>query len=85
LGGDIEVETPYGYIDLLTEDRLIEVKVFNNWKHALGQVLSYGKFYPERQKTIYLFDYVPEEDYKLLKDIKEFCGTMDVDVMIKEN
>lgn len=56
MGGEIEVETPFGYIDLLTDTKLIEIKNALHWKHALGQILSYSNFFPSHEKWIYLFD-----------------------------
>ncbi|ANB50970.1 putative KilA-N domain-containing protein [Powai lake megavirus] len=56
LGGDIEVPTKYGYIDLVTNDKIIEIKTYDNWKYALGQILSYGDLYEDKKKYIYLFD-----------------------------
>ena len=49
-----EVETPAGFIDLETEDKIIEIKEIRNWKHAIGQILSYG-IYINKEKWIYLF------------------------------
>jgi hypothetical protein len=54
--GSIEVETPAGFIDVLTNYKVIEVKTEYNWKHALGQVKCYGFYYPTKEKWIYLFD-----------------------------
>jgi hypothetical protein len=54
--GSIEVETPAGFIDVLTNYKIIEVKTEHNWKHALGQVKCYGFYYPNKEKWIYLFD-----------------------------
>lgn len=56
LGGEIEVKTPFGYIDLLTNTQIIEIKSASQWKHAFGQILSYSDFYPLHEKWIYLFD-----------------------------
>jgi KilA-N domain len=60
LGGDIEVPTIFGNIDLVTNDKLIEIKTYDNWKFALGQVLAYGDLYNNKKKCIYLFD-VPDD------------------------
>ena len=54
--GMIEVETPAGFIDVLTNSKVIEIKQEYNWKHALGQVKCYGFYYPTKEKWIYLFD-----------------------------
>jgi len=55
LGGEIEVKTPAGPIDLLTDNEIIEIKKIKNWKAALGQILIYGDYYPKHQKRIHLF------------------------------
>lgn len=55
IGGLVEIATPVGRIDLLTDSEIIEVKAFKDWKAALGQVLAYSAFYPEHQKRLHLF------------------------------
>ena len=55
LGGLIEVSTPAGRIDLLTDNEIIEVKHVNDWKSAMGQILAYSGFYPLHSKRIHLF------------------------------
>lgn len=55
LGGLIEVATPAGRIDLLTDTEIIEVKHVSEWKSAIGQVLAYSGFYPEHGKRIHLW------------------------------
>lgn len=37
-----EVTIESGRVDILTPDKVIEVKVAKNWKHALGQTLVYS-------------------------------------------
>ena len=54
-GGDKEVITPVGRIDVLTQTEVIEVKKLKHWKSALGQVLAYGHFYPNLGKRICLY------------------------------
>ena len=54
-GGRREAECGVGFIDLLTSDKIVEVKQINNWKHAIGQVNCYGMYFPNHQKTIVLF------------------------------
>jgi len=64
LNGKKEIETQFGYIDLLTDYSIIEIKHFSNWKQALGQILCYSQEYPNKNKIIYLFDYDYEnKDY----------------------
>lgn len=55
LNAEMEVKTPTGFIDLLNEESIIEIKRYSHWKHALGQIICYSKFYPLKQKVIYLF------------------------------
>lgn len=51
----IEVNTPVGKIDILTDKEIIEVKRVSGWKSAVGQILVYGYYYPNHQKRIHLF------------------------------
>jgi hypothetical protein len=74
LNAEIEVETKYGYIDLITDTDIIEIKVADNWKHALGQILAYSVEYPDHQKWIYLFDGEFDDD------IVQLCSKFDVNV-----
>jgi hypothetical protein len=69
LQAENEVTTPVGKIDLLTHDKIIEIKTASDWKHAIGQVLCYGVFYPSHEKWIYLFSH---DDLK--EDIKNCIG-----------
>lgn len=53
--GKIEVACPAGRIDVVTDTDVIEVKVIYRWKDALGQVLAYRVFYPNKVPRIHLF------------------------------
>jgi hypothetical protein len=55
LGAASEVKTAFGYVDLLTDTKIIEIKNATNWKDALGQILCYSIEYPEHTKVIVLF------------------------------
>ena len=46
LGGKVEAYTKFGLIDLLTETELIEIKVANRWKDAIGHILAKSYKYP---------------------------------------
>jgi hypothetical protein len=74
LNAEIEVKNKYGYIDLITDTDIIEIKAADKWKHALGQILAYSVEYPDHQKWIYLFD--GEFD----ADIVQLCRKFDVNV-----
>lgn len=78
LGGQIEVETEVGYIDLLTDAEIIEIKDGKCWKHAVGQILSYSIDYPNHKKRIHLFDI---EKNKIIEDR---CDIYDIKVTYEE-
>lgn len=65
-GGLIEVGTPVGFIDLLTDTEIIEIKKSIAWKAGVGQVLLYGSYYPEHQKRLHLFGAVHNEMKELI-------------------
>lgn len=54
-GAKAEVSTLAGKIDILTNTELIEIKEWKRWKEAIGQVLCYGKYYPDCGKRIHFF------------------------------
>ena len=68
--GEIEIETEFGNIDLLTDKYIIEIKTYDNWKCAIGQILVYSLKYPNKIKMIYLFD-VPNKHK--INAIKKIC------------
>ncbi|MEY3331778.1 MAG: hypothetical protein RLZZ176_78 [Cyanobacteriota bacterium] len=75
LHGETEVKTPIGYIDIMTDSQIIEVKRVRKWKWALGQILVYGLYYPDHKKRIHLFGRCKESK---LQTIKDHCGKFDV-------
>jgi hypothetical protein len=75
LKGRVEVQTPDGYIDILTKREIIEVKCFKDWKSAVGQILIYGSHYPKREKRIHLFG---EYDPKHTESIREHCNKLNI-------
>lgn len=68
IGGVKEVITSAGNIDLLTSHSIIEVKHIKSWKHALGQILVYSKYYPSHTKRIHLFGNTTTEYRNLVND-----------------
>jgi hypothetical protein len=45
------------------------VKSAKNWKDAIGQVIAYGHYYPDRSRVIHLFK-VGNQD---LAEIRQIC------------
>jgi hypothetical protein len=73
--GKIEVNTIYGRIDLLTNDKIFEIKSYKYWKHALGQILVYSIEYPNHQMVLYLYG---KEIPKNWSDIVQACNHFNV-------
>lgn len=53
-GGERAVETPVGFVDLVTDEHVIEVKHVKNWKEAT-KVLVYAPYFPNRKPRVHLF------------------------------
>lgn len=70
LNGHREVPVPTGFIDVLTDSEIIEVKYALCWKHAIGQVQMYGLYYPLLAKRIHLFGELSQEK---LTAITQWC------------
>lgn len=57
--GNTEVSCIIGRVDVLTETEVIEIKFYKRWKEALGQVLSYVLFFPDKSPRVHLI--LPQE------------------------
>jgi hypothetical protein len=79
--GELEVITPVGRIDILTSNRVIEVKKVEMWKSALGQVLSYGYYYRKRKKILYLYGSL---DNVNCVEILRVCAKYKVEVIFEK-
>jgi hypothetical protein len=75
IGGQVEVPCLAGAIDLVTATEIIEIKCVKNWKHAIGQVLVYGHYYPSHQKKIHLFG---ETQAAFLDMIQDHCKELNI-------
>ena len=76
--GETEVSTAMGDIDLLTDNLLIEIKCYDNWKCALGQLIAYSIEYPDKKKCMYLFDV----GVKKTSHIEKVCRLNNIKLMI---
>lgn len=70
LNGKTEVNTPVGRIDIVTKTEIIELKNAKHWKSAIGQIKSYGQYYPKHRQRIHLFGELTESK---LKQIQSIC------------
>jgi hypothetical protein len=76
LKGRIEVQCEGGFIDLLTDTQIIEIKNAINWKDALGQILVYSGDYPDHEKVLYLFNHLDADK----SVIEKYCVKYDITV-----
>lgn len=79
LGALSEVYTPSGYIDLLTEAAVIEVKVADKWKDGIGQLQAYQVYYPTHSKRLHLFGNLGNK----LADIKYVCSILNIELTVE--
>lgn len=56
LDGKTEVQIDVGYIDVVTDEEIIEVKRKRRWKQAIGQIQVYGLYIHNKNKRIHLID-----------------------------
>jgi hypothetical protein len=76
LGGEIEVPTPDGPIDLLTKHDIIEVKTIEHWKEAIGHIVTKRLNYPDLTPCIMLFG----ETKRNLDHIEQRCQALKIEV-----
>jgi hypothetical protein len=76
LGGQVEVTTMHGPIDLLTPTQLIEVKRIEHWQRGFGQILSKTAEFPEHDRRLHLFG----SSQRSLRNIKACCEEFDIKV-----
>ncbi|CAB1121308.1 unnamed protein product [Ectocarpus sp. CCAP 1310/34] len=85
VGGETEKETPVGFIDVLSDTEVIEVKYYKQWRGALGQVLAYQAYYPGLAKRVHLFAQTGKKDTeKYVESTKSVCDTHAVKVTFEE-
>lgn len=68
LGGQREVITEVGTIDILTKTQIIEVKNVKGWKGGVGQVIIYGDCYPSHEKRLHLFGHANSKTKELIEE-----------------
>ena len=54
-GGKMEVQTPVGRVDIVSDQYVIEVKSVENWKGAIGQASVYCQCFPGLKPVVALF------------------------------
>ena len=69
LGGDREVQTLLGRVDLVVGDTIIECKKYENWKELLGQLLINQKCLPKKRFVGVTYHYKEPDNISEIKDI----------------
>ena len=57
---------PAGVADIVTQTELIEIKTWDNWKTALGQVISYHVYFPDKMTRVHFFGLIPSIEKRLV-------------------
>lgn len=75
-----EVHTPVGVVDLVSDkfSLIAEVKAIRKWKHAIGQVLIYHRYFEDKTPYIILFG---DADENYMGLIKQHSTALGVQVM----
>jgi hypothetical protein len=66
-GGEREVETPAGFVDLLTDEYVIEVKHVSDWKDAAKVVLM-AQYFKGKKPRVHLFGGYADSFRNLVED-----------------
>ena len=75
LGGKTEVYIDkVGRIDVLTNTEIIEVKNTKGWKSAIGQIKSYGQYYPKHKMRVHLFGKLTESKLETIQRVCKLEG-----------
>ncbi len=76
----LEVRTPAGIVDLVSDEyqMIAEIKRIGNWKHAIGQILVYKHYFPDKTPFIILFG---EADDKFKDMVREHAKRFLIAVM----
>ena len=77
LGGQIEVPCKTGFVDVLTDLEVIEVKKIKSWKAAVGQVLIYALEFDGKIPRIHLFG---NASFEFKAMIVSFCNQLSINV-----
>ena len=78
IGAVREVKCGGGWCDLLSSSEVVEVKAGRFWRHALGQVLAYATYWPERRRRIHLFDVERAQ----VEEAARICAVYGVEVSV---
>lgn len=81
LKGKTEVPCKTGFVDILTNQEVIEVKAIKHWKAAIGQALVYACEFPAKKPRVHLFG---ETSTEMKQMIVSFCSKLNVAVSFED-
>jgi hypothetical protein len=82
--------TKAGQIDILTAEKIIEVKNVDRWKEGIGQLVVFGTMFPNHGKQLHLFGKFPKRkntkfstELLSFELIEEICNKLDIEVTME--
>jgi hypothetical protein len=82
-GGYLDVRTPFGIIDILTEDTIIEIRKFEGYVKSLGRLKFFDTYFPGRKKIYATYGY--ESNLNVTKEeVFEVFRHHGVDILVLE-
>jgi hypothetical protein len=77
------ITCPFGRIDIMTNDTIIEIKRWDENKKAIGQILGYSTYFPMYKKRIHFFGRKPSENQQ--EAIRNVCKHFDIEITEETN
>ena len=77
-----KITCPFGRIDLITEDTIIEIKKWSEHKKGLGQLLGYASYFPSYKKRLHFFGEKPTK--KQMDSIIDVCTYYNIEITMEE-
>ena len=71
---------PSGITDVTTRHRHIEIKKWNNWKFALGQILAYDFYDKKEALEVHMFGEYPHTKKMVAKQVFDKYNIMVIDL-----
>lgn len=78
--GETEIKCRFGYVDFMTKTYCWEIKKYDDFKHAIGQVLAYS-FYFRKKPAILLFSEPKKPD----PQIKKLCKKLNIKLVYSKH
>ena len=73
-----KISCPFGRVDLMTSDTIIEIKKWDEHKKAIGQIMGYSVYFPIYKKRIHFFGSKPTTTME--KAIRDVCQKFNIEI-----